>query len=287
MKHSGHQRKGTGVDREKSYTDMTLLDEIIAFKKTEVRNQKLKVPFKKLEQSPYFERTVCSLIHSLTAPDKNSIITEFKRRSPSKGIINDLADVKTITKGYADGGASGLSVLTDNKFFGGSEDDLMAAREVNTIPILRKDFTIDEYQVIESKALGADSILLIAACLSTRVAKSLARLAKSVNLQVIMEIHQIADLEKANEYVDIIGVNNRDLKTFEVDVETSIKLEKEIPADFPKISESGINDVNVIKRLKEYGYNGFLIGEHFMKEKNPVKAFLEFAGKIPVGFREG
>ena len=263
---------------------MTILDEIVAFKKTEVKDRRIKVPFSKLEQSLYFKRTVCSLIHSFSAPGKNSIIAEFKKRSPTKGIINDLADAGTITKGYADGGASGLSVLTDNKFFGGTADDLIAAREVTTIPtipVLRKDFTIDEYQVIESKALGADVILLIAACLSAQAAKNLARLAKSVDLQVIMEIHHLAELGKANEYIDIIGVNNRDLTTFIVNIETSVKLAEKIPADFLKISESGINDVKVIKRLREFGYDGFLIGEHFMKEKNPVKAFLEFAGEIP------
>ncbi|MFO7658637.1 MAG: indole-3-glycerol phosphate synthase TrpC, partial [Bacteroidales bacterium] len=188
---------------------MDILDEIVAYKKIEVKEQKSRVPFKMLEQTGFFEKKALSLTGSLKDASKTSIITEFKRKSPSKGIINENAKPELITKGYADAGASGLSVLTDINFFGGSSEDLIKAREVNEIPILRKDFTIDEYQVIEAKSIGADAILLIAACLSKKEVLQLAAAAKSLHLQVILEIHKLKELDSINQYIDIVGVNNR------------------------------------------------------------------------------
>lgn len=259
---------------------MTILNDIIAYKKTEVQELKNQVPFKKLEQSDYFEREVNPLTSYLAKAAKAAIIAEFKRKSPSKGIINELAEPEEVAKGYAAGGASGISVLTDQKFFGGSADDLIRARQAVSIPILRKDFTINEYQVVESKAMGADVILLIAACLSSQQLKNLARTAKSLGLQVIMEIHKSSELSLINEFVDIVGVNNRDLKTFNVDINTSVELIKQIPAEFMTISESGIDKTDNIKKLKESGFDGFLIGEYFMKKEDPVKAFTELISEL-------
>ena len=259
---------------------MTILEEIIAYKMTEVKKLKARVPFRKLEQSESFEREVLSLTKYLADAAKKTIIAEFKRKSPSKGMINEHTVPEEVTKGYEEGGASGISVLTDHRFFGGSSEDLIRTRKVISIPVLRKDFTIDEYQVIESKAIGADAILLIAACLSHQKLKDLARTAKSLCLQVIMEVHESSELSHINEYVDIIGVNNRDLKTFQVDINTSVEIIKQIPSEFMTISESGIDSTEDIKKLRESGYDGFLIGEYFMKEKDPVKAFIEFVREL-------
>jgi indole-3-glycerol phosphate synthase len=259
---------------------MTILDDILTFKRTEVHELKMRVPIRKLEQSDCFEREVISLTDWLTKTTKTAIIAEFKRKSPSKGMINEVAKPEEVAKGYATGGASGISVLTDTKFFGGSADDLIRARNAVTIPVLRKDFTIDEYQVVESKAIGADVILLIAACLSKSRLKDLARTAKSLGMQVIMEVHESSELSLINEYVDIVGVNNRNLKTFNVDIDTSVELIKQIPSEFMTISESGINNKESIIRLKESGFGGFLIGECFMREADPVSAFTEFMSEL-------
>lgn len=259
---------------------MTILDDIIAFKRTEIQELKIQVPFRKLEQSDYFEREVITLTSHLAEAASAGIIAEFKRKSPSKGIINEISAPEEVAIGYTGGGASGISVLTDNRFFGGSTDDLSRVRKVTSIPVLRKDFTIDDYQVVESKAIGADAILLIAACLSFQQLKELARTGKSLGLQVIMEVHKSSELSHINEYVDIIGVNNRDLKTFKVDINTSVELIKQIPSELMTISESGIDSTENIKKLRESGYDGFLIGEYFMKEKDPVRAFNEFVKEL-------
>jgi len=210
---------------------------------------------------------------------KTGLIAEFKRRSPSKGIINDKADVVEVTKAYTNHGASCLSVLTDSVFFGGSADDLSKAR-VNTIPILRKDFIIDEYQLIEARAMGADVILLIAACLTPDRVKELAFFAKSLQLEVLLEIHNEAELKHICDEVDMVGVNNRDLKTFSVDINRSIELGKQIAADKLKIAESGIDSIETIIAFKKAGFKGFLIGEHFMKQPDPTIAFAEFVKQL-------
>jgi len=259
---------------------MNILDKIVAQKHIEIAERSAQTPISALEQSPYFDRQTYSLRESLLNPTRTGIIAEFKRRSPSKGDINISADVATVTKGYADAGASGLSILTDEQFFGGSSTDLMAGREANQIPVLRKDFMVHDYQVFEARAMGADVILLIAECLEADQLRSLAKTAKSLGLEVLMEIHSGDQLAKLCPEVDVVGVNNRNLKNFHVSVQTSIDLFDQIPAEFLKISESGINNPQTIHELKQVGFQGFLIGEYFMSDAQPQLRFAEFVEQI-------
>ena len=201
-------------------------------------------------------------------------------QSPSKGIINETALVENVTTGYSNAGASALSVLTDTNFFGGTNEDVLATRQVNTIPILRKDFTIDEHQIIEAKSIGANAILLIAAILTKVEIKEFTELAHSIGLEVLLEIHTNEELDKYIPEISIVGINNRNLKTFEVDFENSIRLAKSLPAGTVKIAESGISDYKNINYLKAHGFDGFLIGENFMKTENPGLACNEFINKI-------
>jgi indole-3-glycerol phosphate synthase len=234
------------------------------------------VPEQELEKGRYFSRQTLSLRKRLLDDKYTGIIAEYKRRSPSKGIINDRDSVEAVTMAYTAYGASGISILTDLEFFGGSLDDLISARD-NGIPLLRKDFMIDEYQITEAKAYGADVILLIAACLSPLRVKQLAQKAKGLGLEVLLELHDESELDHVCELVDLVGVNNRNLKTFEVDLEHSTRLAEKIGSDFVKVAESGINDVNNIRYLKAHGFQGFLIGEYFMKQKSPMEAFKNFS----------
>jgi indole-3-glycerol phosphate synthase len=260
---------------------MDILQEIIAHKQQEVAERKSLFPTKLLEQSLYFEGKPVSLKKYLLREDKSSIIAEFKRQSPSKGLINAHAKVERTTIGYMQAGASALSILTDEKFFGGSSKDLMTARKFNFCPVLRKDFIIDEYQIIEAKSIGADAILLIAAALEPARLKQLAAFARSLGLEVLMEIHNRQELEQnLNEHLDIVGVNNRNLKTFEVSIETSKALSSLIPDDFVKISESGISNPESIVELKAHGFKGFLIGETFMKTARPELTAADFIEKV-------
>ena len=260
---------------------MNILDKIVARKKEELTSAKAKTSVKELEQSLYFNRETFSLKDFLLDPSKTGIIAEFKRKSPSKGIINDGVTVEEVTTGYASAGASALSVLTDRDFFMGHDDDLLAARKVNQIPILRKDFMVDEYQIIEAKALGADIVLLIAACLTPQEILSFAKLAKSLGLSTLLEVHSQEELDGTlNPFLDVVGVNNRNLKDFTVSIDTSIALAKTIPSDFLKISESAISNPETIKLLKTEGYNGFLIGENFMRTENPGQAMMDFVKEL-------
>lgn len=255
----------------------TILDKIVANKLKEVAAAKKKTSYTKLEESDFFSRETYSFRDFLLEPTRTGIIAEFKRKSPSKGIINDKVKVATVTNAYAAAGASALSVLTDKHFFMGRKVDLVKARQANTIPVLRKDFMIDEYQVIEAKALGADIILLIAAILTPAQIQQMASLAKSIGLNVLLEVHNLEELERSiNPNLDAIGVNNRNLADFTVSVETSYKLVEHIPAEFLKISESAISNTDTIKGLKKAGFNGFLIGENFMKQTDPGLAMREF-----------
>ncbi|WP_442589495.1 indole-3-glycerol phosphate synthase TrpC [Pedobacter sp. AW31-3R] len=257
---------------------MNILDRIVIRKKEEVALAKAKVTVQELEKGLHFNRSPYSFRDFLMAKDRTGIIAEFKRRSPSKGLINGHSTVEEVTSGYAAAGASALSVLTDNDFFGGDLDDLLAARDVNKIPVLRKDFMIDEYQIIEAKAMGADIILLIAAILTPEEIARFAGLAKSLGLNTLLEVHHLEELQRSiHPLVDAIGVNNRNLADFSVDIQTSFQLAEEIPAEFLKISESAISDVETIKQLKKAGFNGFLIGENFMKTSNPGAAMQAFA----------
>jgi indole-3-glycerol phosphate synthase len=258
---------------------MNILDKIIEYKRTEVDGRKAVTSFSMLERSPLFIRQPLSLKKYLTDPGKTGIIAEFKRRSPSKGVINDQVSVQQVTEGYTRSGASCLSILTDNHFFGGSSEDLQAARH-NEIPILRKDFMIDEYQIVEARSIGADVILLIAACLTPAEVRRLAVFAKSLGLEALLEIHNEEELAHICDETELVGVNNRDLKTFTVDVNRSIGLSERIPADKITISESGISKAGTILQLKEFGFKGFLIGENFMKEKDPGAAFEKFVQEL-------
>jgi indole-3-glycerol phosphate synthase len=260
---------------------MNILDKIIETKIIEVARQKRIVSIEQLEKFPLFNRKCNSLKASLLKSGSSGIIAEFKQKSPSKGEINFKVKVEEVTKDYADAGVAGISVLTDYEYFGGSLENLVKARETNPeIPILRKDFMIDSYQIVEAKAHGADVILLIAACLEKEQAELLAKKAKELGMDVLMEVHNAEELEKVNDFVDIVGVNNRDLKTFTMDIETSIRLSKLIPDKFVKISESGLDSAKTIHYLRENGFKGFLIGETFMKNENPGEACRMFIKEL-------
>lgn len=258
---------------------MTILDKIVAEKKVHVARQKELVPEAVLRAGRHFGRRTHSLVASLCDPWRSNIITEFKRRSPSKGIINADADVGAVTSGYAANGSACLSVLTDTPFFGGKNEDLEAAR-INEIPILRKDFIIDEYQILEAKCIGADVILLIAACLTPQRVQELTDYAHQLELEVLLELYSEEELGHIYEKVDLVGINNRDLKTFEVNIQNSIRLLKHLPKDKPAIAESGIGDPKTVKELSGAGFAGFLMGEHFMKTADPAGAFAEYLAAL-------
>ena len=248
---------------------MNILDKITRDKRKEVELRKNLIPTPQLEQSVLFERQTVSLANNLRN-SKSGIIAEHKRRSPSKSVINNTLNVQDVAKGYQDAGVCGMSVLTDGKYFGGSLDDLLTARASCNLPLLRKEFIIDEYQLLEAKAYGADVILLIAAILSRDEIKQYSKFAKSLSLDVLLEVHNEEELQKSiMPSLDMLGVNNRNLKTFEVSLDTSKNLSNLIPNDFVKVSESGISNIEAIKELQPYGYQGFLIGENFMKTDNP------------------
>ena len=257
---------------------MTILDQINANKRKEIEVAKSLVSIGELEASVLFDRSCPSLKEAILS--KSGIIAEFKRKSPSKGIINGSVTPSDVAKGYSSAGVSAMSCLTDKDYFGGTFDDLRAARSAVDIPILRKDFMLDEYQVYEAKSIGADIILLIAASLSIAQTKTLAKVAKGLGLNVLLEIHDDNELDYINEYCDAVGVNNRNLKTFEVSTDVSKKLSNKIPDEFVKISESGISNVEVIQELKTYGYSGFLIGENFMRTTNPGLACQDFIQQL-------
>jgi indole-3-glycerol phosphate synthase len=258
---------------------MNILEVIVGEKVKEVAYRKRHTSMEQLERIAYFNRETFSLKQFLLDESRTGIIAEYKRRSPSKGMINNKVGVDDLTSAYAKYGASGISVLTDGEFFGGTLDDLVTAR-ANAIPLLRKDFMIDEYQVLEAKAYGADVILLIAACLSPAVVKTLAGVAKKLGLEVLLEIHNEKELEHICDEVDLVGINNRDLKTFKVNIQTSLDLVDKIPISKPAIAESGISDVETIVSLKQAGFKGFLIGENFMKHADPAIAFADFVQQL-------
>lgn len=257
---------------------MTILDQIIANKRAEVEANKQLVSIADLQSSPYFNRKGLSLSQGLK--DSPGIIAEFKRKSPSKGWIHEEADVVEVTSGYSDAGATGISILTDTMYFGGVQQELTAARPHVTCPILRKDFMIDEYQLYEAKAIGADVILLIAAALSPNECQLLASKAKELDMEVLLEIHSQDELAHICDEVDMVGVNNRNLKTFEVSTELSVELAPMIPDRFVKVSESGLSDTATVKVLMAAGYRGFLMGENFMKEKDPAAALTKFLEEL-------
>ena len=257
---------------------MTILDKINSNKLIEIEAAKAKVSVADLESSVLFDRKCISLRDAIL--NKSGIIAEFKRQSPSKGIINGVSKPEDVAMAYENAGVSAMSCLTDLNYFGGTFDDLKAVRAAVELPVLRKDFMLDEYQLLEAKSIGADIILLIASSLSVAKTNEMAKAAKALGLNVLLEIHEDSELAHINQYCDAIGVNNRNLKTFEVTTDVSKALANKIPNDFIKVSESGISNVEAIQDLKTYGYQGFLIGENFMKTENPGASCAEFINKL-------
>lgn len=259
---------------------MSILDEIVAHKKQVVEERKALYPEKLLEKSIFYEARPISLKKYIQREDKSGIIAEFKRKSPSKGWINQYADIENTSLRYMMAGASALSVLTDENYFGGSNKDLETARQFNYCPILRKDFIIDPYQITEAKSIGADAILLIAAILSKGEVKKFATQAKALGMEVLFEVHTREELDKLDDSIELVGVNNRDLKDFSVDYRRSIEIGKDIPSGKVKVAESGISNAESIKDLRAHGYEGFLIGEAFMKHSRPAEVCAEFIRQL-------
>ena len=259
---------------------MNILDQIIENKRKEVAQRKSVTTVSMLSASNLFNRNTISLVSRLLDSTSTGIIAEFKRRSPSKGIINNTATPLEVAVGYENAGAAGISILTDEQFFGGADTDLIKVRSTINIPILRKEFIIDDYQLYEAKSIGADVILLIAACLTPEEVISLSSTAQSLGLEVLLELHDEDELEHICDTVDMVGINNRSLKTFDVDIERSLKMAQQIPAGKLKIAESGIDDPTLIKLFRSSGYSGFLIGENFMKSSDPILAIQQFINLI-------
>jgi indole-3-glycerol phosphate synthase len=259
---------------------MNILDTIVERKKAEVAERKQQKSLDVIKADEYYTRKTISLVEGLSKPNASGIIAEFKRKSPSKGIINDRVDPVEVTKAYQDAGASAVSILTDAYFFGGNDQDLLRARQALDIPILRKEFIIDEYQVHEAKALGADLILLIAACLSKEEVVRFSTLARSLGLEVLLELHDEDELDHVCDTIDLVGINNRSLKTFDVNIARSLRMAGQLPKDKLKVAESGIDDPAQVKLFKENGYSAFLIGENFMKTNDPGIALNEFRKQI-------
>lgn len=257
---------------------MNILDKIITRKKEEISLSKSQVSLKDLKNSAFFERKTFSLKDTLV--QKSGIIAEFKRKSPSKGIMNNQSDVLEVAKTYEKCGASGISILTDSDFFGGNFDDILKIRNEIKIPILRKDFMIDEYQFYEAKSIGADVVLLIAACLSPVQVQEFTELSHELGLEVLLEIHTEEELKYFNENIDLVGINNRNLKDFKVDLQHSVDLKNLLPAGTLSIAESGIYSVQDYQFLKSKGFDGFLMGEYFMKNENPGQKFEEFISHL-------
>lgn len=255
---------------------MNILETIIQQKKAEIAAHKkmglLAFLGKEAHQPISLKKT---LNHS-----KTGIIAEFKRKSPSKGWIAPNADVQIITQAYARSGAAGISILTDESFFGGSIADLKKVRSEIKIPILRKDFIIDPFQIEIAKNIGADVILLIAAALTKEKSLFLAQQAHEAGLEVLLEIHEEAELEYIHSNIDLVGINNRNLKTFVTDVETSFRLGEKIPNEMIKISESGISDPQTVKDLRAAGFKGFLMGEAFMRTEDPGQALSQLIASL-------
>lgn len=267
---------------------MNILEQIVATKRLEVSRQKEVIPLSALQtmSGEGLDRNTLSMKQAL-ATSQSGIIAEFKRRSPSKGWLYPGAQVADIIPDYEKGGASACSILTDGEYFGGSPGDLQKARKLATIPLLRKDFIIDAYQLFQARAMGADAILLIAACLSVDECRMLAETAHSLQLEVLLEIHNEKELEHLNPHIDMLGVNNRDLGSFHTNIENSFRLIEKIEVAMQKanrhpllIAESGISTPAQVKELQKAGFQGFLIGETFMKSSNPGQTVSNFIAQL-------
>lgn len=256
-----------------------ILDTIIAHKRLEVTARKEMVHYDALENMPLFNQKILSMVANIKDQTKTGIIAEFKRMSPSKGVINDHSAVNEVTNAYSKWGASGISVLTDKTFFGGSLEDLSIAVE-NPTPVLRKEFIVDEFQIVEAKAYGAAVILLIAACLSPEEVKQFSTTAKSLGLEVLLEIHNEKELDHICSGIDLVGINNRSLKSFEVKIEHSLMLKNKLPKEKLSVAESGIYNFETFQLLRKEGFDAFLMGEFFMGQSDPAKAFENFVNQI-------
>lgn len=259
---------------------MDILDKITERKKQEIEESKSKISVQQLKDSEFFNRKTLSLKETLQS--KSGIIAEFKRQSPSKGIINNTVSPAEVVSAYEKFGASAVSILTDQDFFGGSFNDISSVRNEINIPILRKDFMIDEYQFYEAKSIGADVILLIAACLPPSQVLEFTELSQQLGLEVLLEIHTEEELKHYHKKVDLVGINNRNLKDFKVDLQHSVNLKNQLPKDVLSIAESGIYNEEDFKFLKEKSFDGFLMGEYFMKDQNPGKKFSEFVANVTI-----
>ncbi len=258
---------------------MNILEQIVIQKRIEVKASKAAIPIKELEHADFFTRTTISLDHRIIEIG-TGIIAEFKRRSPSKGILNDRADPVEVVKGYEAASVAGSSVLTDEEFFGGSKQDLIRVRSEVNIPLLRKDFMIDEYQFIEARSIGADVVLLIASILTKNEVKQFTDLAQNLGMEVLLELHGEEELDHVYHKVNMVGINNRNLKTFEVDMERSVNMAQQLKSDFTLVAESGISSPENVLEFKKYGFEGFLIGETFMKTNNPGNVCREFIQQL-------
>jgi len=259
---------------------MHILQKIVEHKKIEIATRKAATPSSKLETMIDLDRSKRSMSEAITSNGSSGIIAEFKRRSPSKPTINLTADVTVVSSGYESAGAAAMSVLTDEYFFGGGSQDLITARSTVGIPILRKDFIIDRYQLLEAAAMEADTVLLISEILTAHEVATLSRQAHELGLEVLLELHSQSQLAKVTEHINLLGVNNRDLDTFKTDVSFSERLIDHMPSHVVKVSESGIHDVQTILGLRVLGYQGFLIGERFMSTDAPGEACKSFVQQL-------
>lgn len=262
-----------------------ILQEIVLHKRFDVEQQKKLVPLKLLESqlSLVMELPVRSMRAAL-ATSSIGIIAEFKRRSPSKGWIFPEAKVQEVVPAYEKAGASACSILTDNQFFGGSLEDLVEARSLVNLPLLRKEFIIDSYQLTEAKVAGADAVLLIASILTPESCLQLAREAYSLKLEVLLEVHTEEELEHLNPFIDLLGINNRHLGTFETSLDHSFGLAERIStlnSQALLVSESGISEAATVRELRKAGFRGFLIGETFMRGGTPGETLSKFINDIP------
>ncbi|MBM3177730.1 MAG: indole-3-glycerol phosphate synthase TrpC [Bacteroidetes bacterium] len=261
---------------------MALLQEILSHKMLEVDKCKRALDINSLKCLEHFSRSASSLKRALMKSTTPAVIAEIKRRSPSKGILQPDLNVKSLAAGYASAGAAALSVLTDQKYFGGSIDDLQWSRRRVDIPILRKEFIIDGYQIVEAKAYGADAILLIASALSVGQLSEFIEQAHSIGLEVLLEVHSDQELLSCLDLgADLIGVNSRNLSTLKTDLTLFDRLASQFHASVPLVAESGIENPSTIHHLKKIGYSGFLIGHSFLQTSDPALALSNFLKSIP------
>ncbi|QZE14113.1 indole-3-glycerol phosphate synthase TrpC [Halosquirtibacter laminarini] len=256
----------------------TILDNIVNNKKREVAELYRSNPhFEKAIQERSFDRSIVQHIENIHKP---GVIAEFKRQSPSKGVINSQSNPIDVIQKYEKAGAIATSVLTDHRFFGGSISDLTQVRPHTNLPILRKDFIIDKLQIDEAAASGADIILLIASILTEKEVFDFTMHAKTIGLNVLLEVHDEIELQKACSEIDLLGINNRDLKSFTIDYDRSLRLLDKIDNTFIPISESGLSCSSIVNDLYQAGFKGFLMGEKFMKEEDPGEACIQFTRKL-------